>query len=66
MYRPQLIIDCRNGMKRQPPQVEDVGEILQMCQSTQWTERKEGLTCLHTLIYRKKNFRWVFKFVTDF
>ncbi|XP_076818467.1 CLIP-associating protein 1-B-like isoform X12 [Clavelina lepadiformis] len=45
----------RNGLKRHQSS-EDIVEILQLCQSSLWTERKEGLTGLHALINKHKDF----------
>uniref|UniRef100_F6W6K9 TOG domain-containing protein n=1 Tax=Ciona intestinalis TaxID=7719 RepID=F6W6K9_CIOIN len=46
----------RNGLKRHTNHTEDITEILQLCQSGLWTERKEGLFSLHTLITRHRVF----------
>uniref|UniRef100_H2Z9Q0 TOG domain-containing protein n=1 Tax=Ciona savignyi TaxID=51511 RepID=H2Z9Q0_CIOSA len=46
----------RNGLKRHTAHSEDIVEILQLCQSGVWTERKEGLFSLHTLINKHKEF----------
>nr|XP_039267418.1 CLIP-associating protein 1-B-like isoform X10 [Styela clava] len=45
----------RNGVRRSHTQhTEDIAEILTLCQSTNWAERKEGLISLHGLIKREK------------
>nr|CAB3231466.1 CLIP-associating protein 2 [Phallusia mammillata] len=46
----------RNGLKRSQPHTEDIVEILQLCQSGLWTERKEGLKSLHSLVCKQKDF----------
>jgi len=48
----------RNGGKRAThgSNNEDVSDILNLCQSSLWNERKEGLTGLHSLIQKRTNF----------
>lgn len=46
-------------------QAEDVAEVLNRCASANWSERKEGLMGLQTLLKNQRALRYIPKSLTD-